>query len=199
MQRSVGVVDRMAEVGKRVVRNHLNEQHRLFYPLLPFVVLGTVDPGGNAWATLRGGRPGFLLAASPYRLSIQIPRDTSDPADAGMEDGDALALLGIDLTTRRRNRLNGSIERHRGGGRSGRRTELRQLSAIYPTKRVLLRPRPRRTFGCTSRSTDDVRRARARTNPKCGHTVRRVLHRARRWSATSRCFPSRREVGFCPA
>ena len=116
MQSSVGVADRMAEVGTRVIRNRLIDQHRQFYPLLPFVVLGAVDPAGNAWATLRGGRPGFMRAASPHRLSIRIPRDPGDPADAGMEDGDALALLGIDLSTRRRNRLNGSIGRHGGGG-----------------------------------------------------------------------------------
>src|SRR5258708_17610480 len=93
MQNSIGVADRMAEVGKRVIRNHLIEQHRQFYPLLPFVVLGAVDPAGNAWATLRSGRPGFMRAASPHRLSIQIPRDPGDPADAGMEDGDSLGLL----------------------------------------------------------------------------------------------------------
>ena len=112
MQSSAGVADRMAEVGKRVIRDHLIDQHRQFYPLLPFVVLGAVDPAGNAWTTLRGGRPGFMQAASAQRLSIRIPRDPDDPADAGMADGDALALLGIDLSTRRRNRLNGLIGRH---------------------------------------------------------------------------------------
>ena len=116
IQSSVGVAERMAEVGKRVIRDHLIEQHRQFYPLLPFVVLGAVDPAGNAWATLRGGRPSFMQAASAQRLSIRVPRDPGDPADAGMADGDALALLGIDLFTRRRNRLNGLIERHGSGG-----------------------------------------------------------------------------------
>ena len=116
MQNSVGVVDRMAEVGKRAIRDHLIDQHRQFYPLLPFVVLGAVDPVGNAWATLRSGRPGFMQAASPHRLSIRINRDPSDPADAGMEDGDGLGLLGIDLFTRRRNRLNGPVSRNGAEG-----------------------------------------------------------------------------------
>ncbi|HEX3664788.1 MAG TPA: pyridoxamine 5'-phosphate oxidase family protein [Rhizomicrobium sp.] len=112
MQSSAGVAERMAEVGKRAIRDHLIDQHRQFFPLLPFVVLGAVDPAGNAWATLRGGRPGFMRAASPHRLSIRIPRDPGDPADAGMEDGDGLGLLGIDLFTRRRNRLNGPVSRN---------------------------------------------------------------------------------------
>lgn len=112
MQSRVGVADRMAEVGKTAIRDRLIDQHRQFFPLLPFVVLGAVDPAGNAWATLRGGRPGFMRAASADRLSIRIPRDHGDPADAGMEDGDGLALLGIDLRTRRRNRLNGPVSRY---------------------------------------------------------------------------------------
>jgi ferredoxin-NADP reductase/predicted pyridoxine 5'-phosphate oxidase superfamily flavin-nucleotide-binding protein len=116
VQSSIGVADRMAKVGKRSIRDHLIDQHRQFYPLLPFVVLGAVDPAGNAWATLRGGRPGFMRAASPHRLSIQIPRDPSDPAEAGVEDGDGVGLLGIDLITRRRNRLNGPVSRKNGEG-----------------------------------------------------------------------------------
>ena len=116
MQRSAGVADRMAEVGKRAIRDHLIDQHRQFYPLLPFVVLGAVDPAGNAWATLRAGHPGFMEAASPDRLTIRVPRDPGDPADAGMEDGDSLGLLGIELTTRRRNRLNGPVSRNGSGG-----------------------------------------------------------------------------------
>jgi ferredoxin-NADP reductase/predicted pyridoxine 5'-phosphate oxidase superfamily flavin-nucleotide-binding protein len=116
IQRSVGVAERMADVGRRVIRDHLIDQHREFYPLLPFIVLGAVDPAGDAWVTLRGGRPGFLHAASPRRLSIRIPRDPSDPAEGGMEDGDGLGLLGIDLITRRRNRLNGTVQRDASGG-----------------------------------------------------------------------------------
>ena len=112
MQSSAGVADRMAEVGKRAIRDHLIDQHRQFYPLLPFVVLGAADPAGNAWATLRSGSPGFMQAASPHRLSIRIPRDPGDPADAGMDDGDGVGLLGIDLFTRRRNRLNGRVSRN---------------------------------------------------------------------------------------
>ncbi|QND54244.1 flavin-nucleotide-binding protein [Phyllobacterium sp. 628] len=101
----------MAEIGKKVIRTELIEQHREFYPLLPMVVLGAVDPAGDVWATVRAGRPGFLTAPTPYALHVDLPRDLSDPADAGMDGGAALALLGIDLRTRRRNRLNGHITR----------------------------------------------------------------------------------------
>ena len=115
LQRQLGLEERMDEVGRRMVRDHLIEQHREFYPLLPMVVLGAVDRDGDVWATVRSGRPGFLHAPDSSRLSVALKRDTADPAEIGMEDGSSLALLGIDLGTRRRNRLNGILHRHSSG------------------------------------------------------------------------------------
>ncbi|AWI61145.1 pyridoxamine 5'-phosphate oxidase family protein [Sinorhizobium fredii] len=115
LQRQSGVETRMDEVGRRVLRDHLIEQHREFYPLLPMVVLGAVDQRGDPWATLRAGRPGFLRAPDAHRLTVELSREPADPADGGMEDGASLALLGIDLGTRRRNRLNGRLDRHARG------------------------------------------------------------------------------------
>jgi predicted pyridoxine 5'-phosphate oxidase superfamily flavin-nucleotide-binding protein len=115
LQARYGVDSRMDEIGRRVVRDHLIDQHREFYPLLPMVVLGAVDPGGDVWATLRAGLPGFLQAPDSERLSVELEREFTDPAETGMDDGASLALLGIDLGTRRRNRLNGTLHRHTGG------------------------------------------------------------------------------------
>jgi predicted pyridoxine 5'-phosphate oxidase superfamily flavin-nucleotide-binding protein len=111
LQRNAGVEERMEGVGRRVLRDHLTAQHQEFYPLLAFVVLGSVDTEGRPWATLRCNRPGFLHALDEHRLRIDIKRDRSDPAEQGMKDGDAIAALGIDLATRRRNRLNGIVSR----------------------------------------------------------------------------------------
>lgn len=115
LQKRLGVETRMDEIGRRVMRDHLIDQHREFYPLLPMVVLGSVDRDGDAWATLRAGEPGFLHAPDEKRLTVELPREPTDPAEAGMEDGAPLALLGIDLGTRRRNRLNGTLKRHARG------------------------------------------------------------------------------------
>ena len=111
LQRSAGVAGRMDEVGHRNIRDHLIEQHRRFYPQLPFVVLGTVDPAGDVWATLRARHPGFLGSPDPFLLRVGVGRDEADPADAGIREDAAIALLGIELRTRRRNRLNGTIVR----------------------------------------------------------------------------------------
>jgi uncharacterized protein len=116
LQRRAGAVEKMDDLGRRFIRDYLTDQHREFYPQLPFVVLGAVDPAGDVWATLRAGPPGFLSAPDATHLHLAIGREKSDPADAGMEHGDALALLGIQLSTRRRNRMNGTIARNAPAG-----------------------------------------------------------------------------------
>lgn len=111
IQRSLDVVQRMDGPGRNFVRSFMPEQHQQFFPLLPFIVLGAVDPSGDVWASLRAGEPGFMQASGGHALDVGLPRDRDDPAETGMEDGDAIALLGIQLETRRRNRLNGTIRR----------------------------------------------------------------------------------------
>lgn len=111
MQRTVGAAERMETFAHKVIRTFMLDQHRNFYAQLPFLVLGTVDPGGNAWATLVTGQPGFASSPDPVLLRIATPRDTHDPANSGLEDGDAIGVLGIEPHTRRRNRMNGNIKR----------------------------------------------------------------------------------------
>ncbi len=113
LQRLTGSAEQLARHGHRIFRSSLNEQHRSFYPRLPFIVLGAVDPGGDAWATVRAGTPGFLSSPDPMRLRIATLRDPGDPVENGLDNGAAIALLGIDLHTRRRNRLNGMVARDR--------------------------------------------------------------------------------------
>lgn len=107
LQEKAGVAERMAAVGQRVVRDFMPDQHRDFYAQLPFIVIGGVDPGGDVWATFIEGQPGFMSAPSPTVLDIAARIDPSDPAAAGLVDGKAIGLLGIEMHTRRRNRMNG--------------------------------------------------------------------------------------------
>ncbi|WP_248295121.1 pyridoxamine 5'-phosphate oxidase family protein [Paraburkholderia sp. UYCP14C] len=109
LQRRVGVVKQMDEQGRRVVRDVLLDQHRDFYPLIPFVALGAVDAAGDVWATLLAGEPGFMQATTPHALRVNAMRDPHDPACAGIYDGASVALVGVELHTRRRNRLNGVV------------------------------------------------------------------------------------------
>ncbi len=115
LQDSVGLAAHMREIGARVIRDHMIAQHRDFYAMLPFVVLGTVDSEGDAWASLRAGAPGFLDARDPQHLHVALAPDAQDPAEPGLADGAAIGLLGIDLATKRRNRLNGVLRRKPDG------------------------------------------------------------------------------------
>jgi hypothetical protein len=109
IQEKVGVAERMAAVGQRVVRDYMPDEHRDFYAQLPFVVLGSVDPEGDPWATLLVGKPGFMSSPAPTALDIAAHADPGDPAGEGMRDGDPIGLLGIEMHTRRRNRMNGIV------------------------------------------------------------------------------------------
>jgi predicted pyridoxine 5'-phosphate oxidase superfamily flavin-nucleotide-binding protein len=109
MQQSAGVAERMAVIGPKVIRDHLPEQHRDFYPLLPYLVLGVVDGQGTPWATLVEGAPGFVHSPDPQRLQIDSLPAATDPARAGLHQGASVGVLGIDLNTRRRNRMNGRL------------------------------------------------------------------------------------------
>lgn len=115
MQRREGVAERMDSVGRKVIRPYLPDQHREFFAQLPFAVLGAVDASGDVWATLRSGAPGFMHSPDPHVLAVQWPRVPDDPADAGLDDGASIGLLGMELHTRRRNRMNGVLRRGPGG------------------------------------------------------------------------------------
>ena len=111
LQRGLGVAERMAIAGQKVIRDHMPDQHRIFFAQLPFLVAGAVDSAGDAWATLLTGAPGFAHSPDPRTLAFALARVATDPANAGLNDGDAIGLLGIELHSRRRNRMNGHVRR----------------------------------------------------------------------------------------
>ncbi|MDE2170795.1 MAG: pyridoxamine 5'-phosphate oxidase family protein [Sphingomonadales bacterium] len=116
LQNTVGAVARMDMMGRKFLRDHLIEQHRDFYEQLPFAVFGTVDADDMVWASPRAGLPGFLTAPDPTHLHVDAWLDPADPASAGLAPGRGVAMIGIEPWTRRRNRVNGRIERADDGG-----------------------------------------------------------------------------------
>ncbi|MBV6824684.1 pyridoxamine 5'-phosphate oxidase family protein [Pseudomonas sp. PD9R] len=116
LQETVGVVEQMERNGRRVVRDYMPDQHRLFYSQLPYLLLGAVDEQGLPWATMLEGPPGFVHSPDPKVLQLErLPAD-GDPVKAALQKGAAVGLLGIDLKTRRRNRMNGHISTATSGG-----------------------------------------------------------------------------------
>ena len=109
LQRVAGVEQQMAEVGRKVMRPFLTPQLQHFFPQLPFVAAAAVDHDGWPWVTLLEGAPGFVHAPDESRLDLTLTPSADDPVTPLLPSGANLGLLGIELPTRRRNRVNGVL------------------------------------------------------------------------------------------
>jgi predicted pyridoxine 5'-phosphate oxidase superfamily flavin-nucleotide-binding protein len=110
IQRLAGVRDRIELKGRAVIRDYMPEQHRAFFAALPFMVVGLADQNGHPWATILSGPPGFMNSANENLLTINAWLDPGDPLHSCIRDGAPIGGLGIEFSTRRRNRINGRIE-----------------------------------------------------------------------------------------
>lgn len=115
LQEKAGVAERMEAFGQKVICDYMPDQHRIFYQQLPFMVAASVDAQGRPWATLLEGPQGFVSSPDPRQLLIDTTLPADDPATPGLAAGQAVGLLGIELHTRRRNRLNGQIRQAAAG------------------------------------------------------------------------------------
>ena len=115
VQDRVGVRDAIEPWARRVVRSFLLDEHRAFYAALPFLVVAARDGGGRPWVTLLTGPPGFASAPDARSLAIGARPATGDALEGSLTDGTDVGILGIELATRRRNRVNGRIAADRDG------------------------------------------------------------------------------------
>jgi uncharacterized protein len=109
IQARLGVQEQMDKQGRRVIREFLPDQHRQFFAQLPYVIVGTVDAAGSPWASILVGNPGFLSTPDDRTLHIVAKPLFGDPLATTLANGIDIGLLGIELSTRRRNRLNGIV------------------------------------------------------------------------------------------
>ncbi|HYF86767.1 pyridoxamine 5'-phosphate oxidase family protein [Azospirillum sp.] len=108
-----GEREAQARAGFRVpsapIRDRLIPQHQDFYPLLPWLLVAARDEAGDPAAGVLTGAPGFVAAADPRTLWVRPDHGAWQPWPTGPAVGDPVAALGIDLGTRRRNRVNGRV------------------------------------------------------------------------------------------
>jgi len=123
------VRERMAEIGPRVIRDFMPDQHREFFEQLPFIIAGTVDAAGQPWASVLARPPGFIHSPDPRHLMLRALPLAGDPLRQTLADGAAIGLLGIEPHTRRRNRMNGMV---RGVNTDGFAVELSQSFGNCP-------------------------------------------------------------------
>jgi uncharacterized protein len=109
IQARLGAQERMDKQGRRVIREFMPEQHRQFFAQLPYLIVGTVDASANPWASILVGEPGFLASPDDRTLQVAAKPLFGDPLANTLADGIDIGLLGIELQTRRRNRMNGIV------------------------------------------------------------------------------------------
>jgi uncharacterized protein len=109
IQARMGAQERMDRQGRRVIREYLPDQFRQFFAQLPYVIMGTVDAAGNPWASIMIGQPGFLSSLNNRSLQVSALPLFGDPLTTILAEGIDIGFLGIELPTRRRNRVNGIV------------------------------------------------------------------------------------------
>jgi uncharacterized protein len=95
--------------GSAPIRRFMPDQHRAFFTLLPYLFVATADERGWPVASVLAGTPGFAHAPDPVTLRLDALPGIGDPMAKGLAVGRDVGLLGLDLTTRRRNRANGQV------------------------------------------------------------------------------------------
>ena len=85
------------------------DQHREFYAHLPFLVLGSVDATDQPWASIVIGEIGFIQSPDNRSLVIHAVPMPGDPLNETLHPGSEIGILGIDLNSRRRNRMAGKV------------------------------------------------------------------------------------------
>lgn len=120
VQSRAGVRERVEQVGLRIIRDYMPDEHRELFEKLPCVLLGVQDREARIWATVLTGAPGFIRTPDARTLAIAARPERHDPAFDGVALGRRVGLLGIEFHTRRRNRVNGCVAAEHGQGFSVR-------------------------------------------------------------------------------
>jgi predicted pyridoxine 5'-phosphate oxidase superfamily flavin-nucleotide-binding protein len=115
VQDRAGTRARMDVAGPRLIRDHMPDQHRELFEKLPYLIAGAADASGQPWATLLTGEPGFVTTTAQDMRLAALP-DPLDPVHDALLPGAAIGFLGIEMTTRRRNRMNGRVRELTGAG-----------------------------------------------------------------------------------
>ncbi len=111
IQQRLGVRDKMERFGRQVIRDYMPNQHMEFYSQLPFIFVGHADSQGRPWASMLMNSPGFIESLDARHIRINTKPFAGDPLAESLILGRPLGLLGIELETRRRNRLSTHIEK----------------------------------------------------------------------------------------
>jgi len=104
-----------ADIAKRnatVVSQHIIKGALPFVAQQYMAVISSTDKNQNIWTSVLFGQPGFISAPNDQQILInpqQIIKQTTDPLWRNIASNSQVGLLIIELSTRRRLRVNGNI------------------------------------------------------------------------------------------
>ncbi|MDX2167186.1 MAG: hypothetical protein SF182_08990, partial [Deltaproteobacteria bacterium] len=93
----------------RGIHAEIPDVFRPFLAAQRLLIAGAADPAGALWATALSGPPGFVVARDARTLAIAARPSAGDALADAWRVGAAIGLLGIELATRRRVRVNGTL------------------------------------------------------------------------------------------
>jgi uncharacterized protein len=157
VQDRAGVRDIAARISD-VVRPEIPLYTREFLENQRMVVVGSTGADGRVWASLLTGEPGFLWVIDERTLRIDANPIPGDPLDENSKPGMDVGLISIDLSSRRRMRLNGKAERRP----EGLYVYAEQVYGNCP--KYIQAREPRAASGSTSAEPGSARRAETLTD-----------------------------------
>jgi len=109
VQQRSGVRERAEQLGRKLFRDFMPDQHRELFEELPWLLIGGLDDAAQPWASVLVGEPGFVRTPDPFTLDVRAHLPPGDPLSNALTPPHAIGLLGIQPETRRRNRMNGRV------------------------------------------------------------------------------------------
>jgi len=85
------------------------EQHREFFKKIPMTAVALLDGRGRPWLSMIFDLYGSTESSSPNTLGYPDFPVLSKTLDLQVEPGSKIGLCGVELETRRRNRMNGTV------------------------------------------------------------------------------------------
>lgn len=104
------------------IEGEIPEQHRVFYSMsLPFIPVTTLDSRGRPWSSIlsdSGGEIGWVSSETYDQLTMRVKVWDGDPLKANAEyyakntNGSQMLIagIGVEFSTRRRNKFAGSVK-----------------------------------------------------------------------------------------
>jgi predicted pyridoxine 5'-phosphate oxidase superfamily flavin-nucleotide-binding protein len=113
VQERVGVLEEGAQ-NARVIQDSIIKGALRFIGQLPMAVFGSLDKEMNVWASVFLGKPGFMQAADERMVNFDLTTLAHNPYDPfwkNIQENPEVGMLAIELASRRRLRINGTISR----------------------------------------------------------------------------------------